>query len=223
MTRHKHGSVPPLASAAPEGKQRTGRRPSVRERAVRHLRRILVTSAATGAAVGLAAGCGSDVETRPGTGGTGVGGSAGAAATGGVGGTIGGGGEGGDVVCDPLPDPLVCDNDPDTTYFMEYAYWTGEWQQSGSDLVVHMIVYSYTYLPDTLEFSAEPTATDGTVQAVDRQPTELQFDVLPDAGATEVVVTVPLDCNGIDEQLVLSLDVASAGAPGETVSIVPGE
>lgn len=223
MTRDKRDGDEPLDEDQPTQQRPRRPRPGVRERAVRHLRRILVTTAATGAAVGVAAACGSDVETEPGTG---VGGSAGSAATGGIGGTggtTGGGGEGGDVVCDPLPDPLVCDNDPDTTYFMEYAYWSGQWQQSGSDLVVHVTVYTYTYDGDTLEFSADPAATDGTVQAVDRQPNELQFDVLPDAGASAVVVTVPLDCNGIDEQLLLSLDVSNPGSVGESVSITPGE
>jgi hypothetical protein len=122
-----------------------------------------------------------------------------------------------------MPDPLVCTGDPDTAYFQEFAYWSAEWQQSGADLVVHVTIQSYAYSPDTLEFSADPSATNGTVQGVAREPTLLELDLLPDPDATEVVVTVPLACNGTAEQLLLSVDVSPAGAPGDGAAITPAE
>lgn len=222
MTRDRDHS-PERPAPAPEP---TAQPRGPRQRVVRHLRRILVTTAATGAVAGLAGACGSEVESSESGGSAGIGGTThttGGSGGIGMGGNVGTGGEGGDVVCDPMPDPLVCTGDPDTAYFQEFAYWTAAWQQNGSDLVVHVTITSYAFSPDKLEFSADPTAVGGTVQNVERQPTVLELDILPGGDASEVVLTVPLDCNDTSEQLLLSIDVAPAGAAGDPAAITPAD
>lgn len=126
----------------------------VRRKVQRHLRDVLRATAATSAAFGLVA-CESSSN--------------------------GGGGYGGDVVCDPLPPPLVCTDDPDSSYFRQWINWGAEWDATGGPDAVRVDLTIHLYGADgELTFSADPEVTGASLGAVDRQQTTLSFYFTPD-------------------------------------------
>jgi len=132
-----------------------------RDRVLRHLHGILRSSAVTGAALVIVA-CESSVG-------------------GGAGGAGGMGGSGGGMVCDPMPEPLVCTGDPATGYFAQFVAWLAAWDDAGGPGAVRVDLSINLYGAEgELSFAGDPSALGGSLGTVSRQPQILSFYVSPD-------------------------------------------
>jgi hypothetical protein len=124
----------------------------------------------------------------------------------------------GPMVCDPLPPPLECTGDASTSAILEYISASAAWRSNEGDFVVGVTLGVHLYEANgSLVFSGDPDATGAVLSNVVRQDHQLQFYCTPDEGATEVVVVVPVACNGADEELVVTLQVD--GEPAEGLSV----
>jgi len=171
--------------------------PGPRDRVLRHLGRIARTAATTGAALSLltgTAGCDSGSDT------------------------------GDSTWADPMPDPLVCDGTSATAgHYSQSVSWSAEWQQSGADLLIHVELSIGGVNMGTLEFAADPVATDATTSNVVRDAHSLDFDLspstVPDAGTSQVHLSLQLTCNGEPRELSLVLEVSASPSAGDNVPI----
>jgi hypothetical protein len=131
---------------------------------MRHLRAVLRSSALTGAALVIVA-----CESSSGGGG-------------GAGGGGGIGGSGGGMVCDPMPEPLVCTGDPATDYFAQFVSWLAAWDDTGGPGAVRVDLHIELYGAEgDLSFADDPTASGGSLGSVTLSAQTLSFYVTPDA------------------------------------------
>jgi hypothetical protein len=111
------------------------------------------------------------------------------------------------IVCDPLPPPIICAQDGN---MRRALFSSAVWTQIDANLVARVRV---TYHFDgrrhaaRLEFSGDPQLTGAKLARVARQPTWIEFDCLPNAGATKVAVFVPLTCDAKSACYRIELDV----------------
>ncbi len=128
------------------------------------------------------------------------------------------------VVCDPLPPPIDCSNNPTTSTLGLYVDWRAEWTEVASSLVVRVNLQIYTSRPENnLTFSGDPELTGAVLREVSRELLLLSFDCSPSEGVTTVDVKVPVGCNGEAESLHLKLDVSEPPVDGANVPITVGE
>lgn len=128
------------------------------------------------------------------------------------------------VVCDPLPPPLTCSGDMGTDDFNSWIYRSAMWISSGGGVLASVTLQIELYGDaGRLAFTAAPTLQGGSL--VDHTLTEHQLDlkIRPDTGVDEVLITVPVDCKGIAEQLQLVLDVRDAAQVGQSIPIASAE
>ena len=118
------------------------------------------------------------------------------------------GGKDSAVVCDPLPDPLQCRADMDPVEVQQATSVSATWAKSGDTFEIQVSVSMWDE-HDQLAFSADPTATGGTVSGVTRETTTLTFTLTPDTGPTTAEVTIPVTCEDQPVTLTGSLDLTS--------------
>jgi len=117
------------------------------------------------------------------------------------------------IVCDPLPAPISCAANGNMTNQPERIYATAQWTQAASALVARVrITFSLGSRDAVVAFSANPRLTGASLVRVDRQATAIEFDCLPDAGATSVTVVVPMTCSGAGACYRMSMDVRQSQA-----------
>jgi hypothetical protein len=117
------------------------------------------------------------------------------------------------IVCDPLPQPITCAADGNMGSQTQRIHATAVWTQVDSSLVARVRIAVYTPfdspLPDdaALSFAGDPQLTGAKLARVARQATWIEFDCLPNAGATKVAVFVPLTCDAKSACYRIELDV----------------
>jgi hypothetical protein len=134
----------------------------------------------------------------------------------------------GPIVCDPLPPPITCTTDGNMGSRADRIYAAATWTQVGADLVARVRI-SFSLYQSTgssrydaaLSFSGDPQLTRARLLRVDRQATTIEFDCLPDAGASTVAVFVPMTCSTMGACYRMELDVrqpqANARVPVTTI------
>jgi hypothetical protein len=123
---------------------------------------------------------------------------------------------------DPLSPPVECSRADSAGYLEDWLGWQGLWvatDAGGLVARVTLLVYSYGSASERLGFAADPVLTNAVL--VDSSPSEtgLTFTCLPDAGATEVVVSVPVSCDGAEHAFRLRLDLSGSRNPGDAIPI----
>lgn len=129
------------------------------------------------------------------------------------------------IVCDPMPEPFQCRDNMTTSSFWEWVSWTGQWADEGDDLVIQVEInfYDDSSEGDSLTFSDDPVLTGATLVSVERPGDDLVFTCIPDAGVGSVGIVVPVNCDGIAEQLVLEMGIAAEPVAGQRVTITTAE
>jgi len=113
------------------------------------------------------------------------------------------------IVCDPLPPPMQCSADPGAYALFERLYPGATWQREATEWVVAVrMTYSPYGDDDPVTFTGPPVIVGGTLRGHAVTGATLEFTFLPDAGATTVEVTVPLDCDTFAVSLRFTADVS---------------
>jgi len=126
----------------------------------------------------------------------------------------------GPIVCDPLPPPLECQNDPETLeYVSRPLHFAAAWRETepGFALDVSLSYQDVTEYDDPVAFPYDPQATGATVGKVERDRRGLYFQLVPAEGVPWIDLTIPVDCSGRDDALYLRLDVSAPPRAGESV------
>lgn len=97
---------------------------------------------------------------------------------------------------DPLPPPLRCGTSGNSHGIASRIAATASWAASDSGLVARMRLQIALYRDDApLSFVGGATVSGGTLVRVTRQDRVLDLDVLPDADAASIDVSIPLSCD----------------------------
>ncbi|HEY3451402.1 MAG TPA: hypothetical protein VGK67_33900 [Myxococcales bacterium] len=109
--------------------------------------------------------------------------------------------------CDPAPTP-ICERSPTTTWdFLNAMYAPVTWQaRDAGGLVVHARFELTSY--EQVTFAGEPLVSGGTVSGLQRDERLVEFDVVPNAGTTEVHVVIEMSCAGRPDAFKVGLDVS---------------
>lgn len=130
------------------------------------------------------------------------------------------------VVCDPLPPPVQCTGNPPSSAFDRFIMGDATWTAITGGWAVNVRLEPVRDQGD-ITFGANPTATGGTISQVvvggDAGMRAIAFLVTPDAGATQVDVTVPLDCRGNADRYEILLDVSGTPSAGSPVPFTPAQ
>jgi hypothetical protein len=128
------------------------------------------------------------------------------------------------VVCDPLPPPLTCSGDMGTDDFNSWIYRNAMWISADAGVLASVTLQIELYGDaGRLAFTAVPVVQGGTLVHHTLAERQLDLQVRPDSGVDEVLITVPVDCKGIAEQLVLALDVSTAAQVGQSIPVASAE
>ncbi len=121
------------------------------------------------------------------------------------------------LVCDPLPPPIRCTEDPPSAllraHLSAYATW-------GVDdrVDVQLRIHDVRDESDNLSFQADPVVIrGGTLLQTDRTATSLEFACRADAASDKLDVEVPMACDAQALRPVVSLDVSGERTSGARV------
>ena len=121
--------------------------------------------------------------------------------------------------CDPLPPPLECAKNPTSSDLRFFVNFQATWVEVNSSLVVRVEAMIYPApREETLAFSADPILAGATVGTLNRQAASLTFDCVPDVGAQQIDIDLPLLCSGLAEVFQVRLTLGSDPKAGDAIS-----
>jgi len=126
-------------------------------------------------------------------------------------------------VVDPLPEPFRCENvTPDPgVYAIEIHASYGQTPQPDRRFLVEMTL-TFRGLPEGL-FYTSTDVVGGTLVSPDSLGPAgvLNLEISPDLGASELLVTVHMDCRGLDSSSTWRVDLMDPPQAGATLTVVP--
>jgi hypothetical protein len=117
-------------------------------------------------------------------------------------------------VVDPMPSPARCDEP-----FAGRIWPNAVWHQKNGRFVLTIDVDLQWALAPSGTVSATPRVEGGKLGSMPQTPTrKLTVDLIPDAGATEMLVTIPLSCPPTTADAKFKFDLKGPVADGQSAS-----
>jgi hypothetical protein len=115
---------------------------------------------------------------------------------------------------DTVPSPLRCHASDIAHILPGHMVATGKWVQSESGLVMRFRVTAYgqSGRDDPLSFAGDPRLVGATLVRVRRAGDTIELDCTPNAGASNVDVSVPLSCDGVANCYLLRFTISQPSA-----------
>jgi hypothetical protein len=122
-------------------------------------------------------------------------------------------------VVDPMPSPARCDEP-----FAGRIWPSATWHQQDGRFVLHIDIDLQWAIDPSGAISATPEVAGGKLLAMPQTPArKLSIDVVPDAGAPELLVTFPLTCPPASSRAKFRFDLKGplADGQGANAELVP--
>lgn len=117
-------------------------------------------------------------------------------------------------VVDPMPSPARCDEP-----FAGRIWPSATWRAQNGAFLLHIDVDLQWAIDPSGAISATPEVEGGKLTAMPQTPARrLSIDIVPDPGATELLVTFPLTCPPATSRAKFRFDAKGPLADGQSVS-----